>query len=370
MRADPQIQAAYASLADLQVVIGHIEAELDAALGQAAALTTALTERDAALAARDEVIRQQADALTTRDLTIQEQSEAIDAMLVDLAARTAEIADLTAEIARLNARIAELEGDVDPPVLAMLVGASVQRRGTETWVRSLARFEETVGKPMQVVRRFDSDGPGTFAGTSAFADLEGRHRILSFKGQPTQGEIEALIATIPADGCRTYLASWHEPEDDMSGAVFQGRSTRLLAAVDASGRTDVYPSIILKSWSERDGDPTTTSADYFPADPSRWVLLLDPYFGRPENTYATQCGQTVALWRAAGGVRIGIAEFGVKATGQVAADQITGIARDAEADGCEVLTYFDSNVGDNAGAGWYLDLRGQAAIDAFAALLP
>lgn len=302
-------------------------------------------------------------------------ASAAQAATVALAAENASlqgvIVEQAAVISEQAARIAELEALLDPevPESGMLVGASIQRRAGETWVSSLARFETTIGKQVQVVRRFDGDAPGDFATTSTFRDLTGRHRILSFKGSPTQAQIEAFIATIPNDGRRTYLASWHEPEDNMSGATFQGHSAKLLAATDASGRTDVIPSIILKTWLERDGNANTSSADYFPAAPERWVLLMDPYFSKVENTYASQCGQTVALWRARGGVRIGIAEFGVKSTGQEAADQIAGILADAEADGNEVASYFDSNVGDNAGAGWYLDLRGPAAVEAFAAAI-
>ena len=142
------------------------------------------------------------------------------------------------------------------------------------------------------------------------------------------------------------------------------------AAVDIVGRDDVDPMFVLMSWLERDGNPSTSSLDYMPrTNLNRWIMGLDPYFGKDENTYDSQAGSTIALWRGLGGRRIALTEWGVKSTGQTAADQITGIHADAEEDGCEFALYFDSAEGTNAGAGWYLDMRGPEAVAAFAAAI-
>lgn len=299
---------------------------------------------------------------------------AADLDRVEIDAARAVILDLSATVEVQAARIVELEALLNPsPMHVMRVGASVQRRGGESWPGALNRFETSIGRRVRCVRRFTSGAPSVTddAFVDVLADPQYDALILSFKSG-TQAEIERFMRDLPVVEGRTYyLALFHEPDKQLrlTPAAFQALCARLEAADQNVNRADISLAAILMTWLERDGDPGTSSADYMPPPSPRWVLLMDPYFSKPENTYASQCAQTVALWRALGGTRIGIAEFGVKTTGQQAADQITAIATDARADGCETLSYFDSNVGDNAGAGWYLDLRGPAAETAFASLI-
>lgn len=390
MSLDPQIQALFAAVADVQVAAGQLEADRDAAVGQVAGLTATLAERDAALAAagatlaeRDEVIRMQSAAITSRDLTIREQADQLTMRDVELAELTAAVDDLNATIAARDARIAELEALLNPPpARTMLVGASVQRRGTESWGQALTRFETSIGKPVQAVRRFISGPPPANPAThSALADvLDGRYQLLAISfTSGTVAQIATFLRGLPVlDGTRYAVAIRHEPDKTdpntgqprVSGPAFQAMCDDLIEAVDLVARPDIDPMFVLMSWLERDGKPSTSSLDYMPrTNLDRWIMGLDPYFGKIENTYASQAGPTIALWRGLGGVRIALTEWGIKATGQAAADQITAITSDAEADGCEFVLYFDSAEGENAGDGWYLDLRGPAAVNAFADLI-
>ena len=281
------------------------------------------------------------------------------------------------------ARIAELEAIIGPPppppAPTMLIGASVQRRGAESWAQALDRFEDLIGVEVQAVRRFISGRPPANPAThSALADvLDGKRTALrliavSFTAG-TVDEIVTFLRGLPViDKLRYAVAIRHEPDKELrvSGPDFQAMCDDLITAVDIVGRDDVDPMFVLMSWLERDGNPTTSSLDYMPrTNLNRWIMGLDPYFGKDENTYDSQAGSTIALWRGLGGRRIALTEWGVKSTGQTAADQITGIHADAEEDGCEFALYFDSAEGTNAGAGWYLDMRGPEAVAAFAAAI-
>ncbi len=379
--------AGVAAAADTQVAVGWLA-------GECTRVASELAAAEVRVADRDEVIRLQSEALTMRELTIREQAETIEVQAADLVAARAEALsnevrarslaeDLVLaneEIAAQAARIAELEallagGGDPPPASTMLVGASVQRRGTESWGQALSRFETQIGKPVQCVRRFISGRPPANPATNTvLADvLDGRYQALAISFvDGTTDEIATFLRGLPATGTRYYVAIRHEPDKGlrMSGPAFQAKCDVLMAAIDEVDRTDVEPMFVLMSWLERDGNAATSSLDYMPrTNLDRWVMALDPYLPDAANTYASQAGPTIALWRQLGGSRIAIAEWGVKSTGQVAADQITAFTTDAEADGCEFVMYFNSNEGDNAGAGWDLDLRGQAAIDAFAATI-
>jgi len=281
------------------------------------------------------------------------------------------------------ARIAELEAIIGPPppppAPTMLIGASVQRRGAESWAQALDRFEDLIGVEVQAVRRFISGRPPANPAThSALADvLDGKRTALrliavSFTAG-TVDEIVTFLRGLPViDRLRYAVAIRHEPDKELrvSGPDFQAMCDDLITAVDIVGRDDVDPMFVLMSWLERDGNPSTSSLDYMPrTNLNRWIMGLDPYFGKDENTYDSQAGSTIALWRGLGGRRIALTEWGVKSTGQTAADQITGIHADAEEDGCEFALYFDSAEGTNAGAGWYLDMRGPEAVAAFAAAI-
>lgn len=364
--------AGVAAAADTQVAVGWL-------VGECTRVSAELAAAEVRVADRDEVIRLQSEALTMRELTIRDQADMIET-------KGAEIDDLYATIAERDARIAELEaiiaGGGEEPAPTVLVGASVQRRGTETWGQALTRFETSIGKPVQAVRRFISGPPPANPAThSALADvLDGRYRLLAISfTSGTVAQIATFLRGLPVlDGTRYAVAIRHEPDKTdpntgqprVSGPAFQAMCDDLIEAVDLVARPDVDPMFVLMSWLERDGKPSTSSLDYMPrTNLDRWIMGLDPYFGKVENTYASQAGPTIALWRGRGGRRIALTEWGIKATGQAAADQITAITADAEADGCEFVLYFDSAEGENAGDGWYLDLRGPAAITAFAATI-
>lgn len=346
-----------------------------------------IAEAQATLVAATQAAQADADALQAAETVLLEQRDTIAELDGQVAAQAAQIADYTEVIRQWDLmiqeqadRIAELEallnGGGEEPAPTMLVGASVQRRTGETWPTALARFEATIGKPVQIVRRYISGRPPANPAThSSLADvLDGRYPALALSFvDGTVAEIVTFLQGLPATGTTYYVAIRHEPDKDlrMSGPAFQAKCDDLIAAIDQVGRDDVEPMFVLMSWLERDGRADTSSLDYMPrTNLDRWVMALDPYLGRAQNTYATQAGPTIAVWRNLGGKRIAIAEWGIKTTGQEAADQLARFMNDAKADGCEFACYFDSAEGENAGAGWFLDARGPQAVAAFAAALP
>lgn len=295
------------------------------------------------------------------------------------------------QIASQAVRIAELEAQLNgggggeeppPPVRPMLVGASVQQRAGESWSQALARFETSVstsaGRPFkcQVVRRFVGPTVVPSMQASAFRGLAGYSTILSFKHNSTVDQIAAWLRDLHSGpGIRHHVASWHEPENDLTGPEFWARQQRLLDAVDRVGRTDIQPTIIVMGWWERDNRVETTSATFMPPRDmiGRFVLGLDVYDRHQNIELETLCTPTLALWRALGGDRWMLGEVATKRKGLAAKEWIERSGAWARANGCEAFPWFDSDEGDDQGVplgeGFYLDLRGPTAEAAFAALI-
>ena len=292
------------------------------------------------------------------------------------AATAAELSETLALLAVAEARIAELEaqigGPVDPPAVPLLVGATVVPATGESWLQATARFESLIGKPITVARRFLGSAPLLpFSSYDQFAaDVGRRDRWVSFKGDPTDAQLEAFIRSIPVDGHTTGVAWNHEPENDggvMTPAYFRARQARLLAVIRKVNRPDVYPMVVLMGWLENDGIASTTSAAWFPDEPAEWVLGVDFYDDKANRTYAQLATQTLDLWALAGGIRWAATEFGTARTGTSAATWITEYGQFARTrPGCIGGAWFDSTIG----IGQPLAARGPEAVAAYAALIP
>lgn len=315
--------------------------------------------------------------------------EVLDARLAEIAAEQVRLQaqhDALAEgVDRLRAetlrayvdvvvRLAALEADVEEPPPPptpehpFRLGAGVTRLSGQTDVQAMAAFEAQIGTGIQVARRFQP-GRRLFTEVAAFmADVGRRDRIVSIKGEPTQAQIAEFIDSIPVDGFKTTVVVHHEPENDGGShtpAWFKAQQAALLAATTEAARDDVDCGIVLMSYLERDGNDSTSSADWFPDDPTGFVMLLDPYDGENDpREFADRVGPTLELWRAAGGTRWGIGETSTKRTGADGARWIRDAGAWAKAEGCEAFCWFHSHHGSRGP--WWLPEGEMSA--AFAAL--
>lgn len=200
----------------------------------------------------------------------------------------------------------------------MLVGASVAKTSSQTWTQATSAFETMIGEGCTVMRRFTTGKPGLWSSKSQFTVDNGiRDSIVSFKGDPTQAEIEAFFNSIPNDGFTRYVAMNHEVENDggtHTPAWFKGRQDVFMDAYIAVGSPAyIRPTVIYMFYLEHDGDSGTSTADFFPnGDLTDWVMGLDPYDTNGVRTMQYLVEPTLDLWRAAGGVEWLIAETGTQ----------------------------------------------------------
>lgn len=263
---------------------------------------------------------------------------------------------------------------VDPPPEpspTLNIGASISTSPGQTWEEATAAFEEKLGRPIDVARRFSSSFPGEFDSVTPYRiDTGKRERIISFKAGPglTDEELDRFIASIPADGFDTGVCINHEPDKNggrVSPEQHNRQAIQLADAIDRSGRSDVYPVIVVMTWWERDAKASTTSAVYFPfGHCHRFKLGMDPY-----DTSTTREGweitkPTLDLWRARGGTRWGITETGTKRRGVEGARWITDFGEWIIDEGGEDFLWFHAPNGDN-GPWWLTDPE---MFEAFAAL--
>lgn len=276
---------------------------------------------------------------------------------------------------------AQTEDVVTPPAAGMFIGATVDPRNGNTIEQEIDDFEAALGVPkMDIIRRFDGSDPMPTSfynagnhGDDFQNDENVRHRAISVKGEPTQAELETFIATIPDDGYTTWLIVHHEPENDIAEgklthdeAWFQGMLDNLHGAWIAEGApSHVVPSLCLMTWLERDSNPSTSSADWFPRSAiiDDFTLWLDPYDPNAIRTLQFLTEATVDLWEANGGGPWGIAETGTKRTGQDGADWITEGCAWARGRGAVGWCWFHSSVG-NDGPWWLDDATMAAALGA------
>ena len=266
----------------------------------------------------------------------------------------------------------------------MLIGASVQRRGGESWAQTVPRFEQDLGgKTITCARRCIGRAPTTWADHPAFAADTGlRSSWVSFKGNPTDAQLRTFIESIPDESALGIVRriTWrHEPENDrfpMTPAYFVGLQDRLYAAWVAAGSpAHVILCFILMGRGERPAPHGDPSSQWFPNHPEHWEMGIDQYSLKPGGRYAGSvaeiCRATVDLWRAHGGTDWALTETGCHDIGADAERFLAEGIPWARSEGCTGFMWFDSNIGTEAPAGgWYLDQRGQAAIDAFAKELP
>jgi len=251
------------------------------------------------------------------------------------------------------------EGDPDPePAHRMLIGATVDRIGSESREAATLRFEKALGKPLDIVRRFTGTPVTTFDQTSNFVVDKGkRSRIISFKEMATGAGVETFLRSIPADGYTTYVMRWHEPENDggtHTASWFKQQQAELLAAIRKVNRPDLIPAFCLMGWLDRDASATTSSADWFPAEASAWVMGIDPYDPWNKETLPALCKPTLDLWRKAGGTRWMITETATHRTGVDGAKWISDGYDWCRSEGAEAVCWFDSAVGVTGGATWHL----------------
>lgn len=303
-----------------------------------------------------------------RDATIEAKNQLIGSL-------TGELSAATAEIDRLQARVDELEGTPPPPPKRiMYVGSSVQAKNT-TQAAAIATLEKALGKRLGVRREFDGDGVDPAWIAAAAALDQGRAQIYSHKGKVSQ-LTKASYDALPADGFPTWWVLQHEAERAEKNnspaamrAEFNTWIEKIRAFNQASGRTDVFPAVCYTGYLDRDNSATTTTRDWMPTvDLTGVVFLIDPYDPNGKKTLRQQYSPALAAARAHGFTRWGIAETGTHRDDAARAAWIRQGIPDAFADGCEVLCWFHSDVGGNAGTGWYLD--GKETLAAFASFLP
>lgn len=295
----------------------------------------------------------------------------LDAEADAAAARAEQAAELLIDERKLSAQLQEAlrlcrEGHPNPtPVRAdMWVGATIDKRSGETDATAVRNWEAKRGR-CGVLRTFNPRLPATFALSNKSAQMKGRHRIISVKGDATPAYWDRYIASIPVEvtptgeDVITALGIHHEPENDgvaMTPARYKAACKLIDEAILRSGRKDLIAAVILMTWLEDDNDNGTSSSDYFPENAHRFVLLLDPYDPKNVRTGRSKAELTLALWRQAGGVFWGIAETGTHRTGAALVAWIRDFITWCASEGALFFCWFHSGVGNAAGTqGWWLD---------------
>ncbi len=270
------------------------------------------------------------------------------------------IAEIVVDPAGVDATTTVPRAAQDRPEL--LAGAAVERvevNGVmQTWDEATTAFEAAVGQPITIARRFSPDFPGTFAEVEAFAvDTGVRDRFISVKGDPTFEQWMTFLDSVPADGFDTWVTINHEPEndgDDMTPDVFKAKLALMLSAIRETARPDLHPAAVLMTWLERDDDPNSSSAAWFPDEPAAFTLGIDPYDICGCNAFPDLVEPTLALWRDAGGVDWAVTETGTKQTGEAGAAWIDGMFDFCRSDAsCVGPMWFHSAIGPVGD--WWLD---------------
>lgn len=325
---DAEFRTAFGSIVDLQVAVGRLDTERAAALADVNTLTVTVAERDA-------------------------------------------------RIVTLEARVAELEALVTPPPPArtapLLIGATVDARAGESISAATATFEQQLGAPLNIVRRFFKSLPATFNTGTILADATaGRSVWLSVKTDANADQLAAAWRTLPRrDGVIYLVTVHHEPDNDIkqgqldhTPAWFAGRLAANGAAVDqvrSEGRLDIVKSLVVTGWLEYD-NAAEDSTPWFPADPAGWVCGFDPYDISGRFTLAELAAKVSASWRRHGGRMWAITEAGSKRTGSDLAKSITDAIAFCDADpDCVAWCYYHGSQGEN-GPWWLDDPAGRKAL--------
>lgn len=246
-----------------------------------------------------------------------------------------------------------------------LLGATVDRQGTETLAQATGNFETAIGNNLDIARRFTGTFPTSFASVGTFAvDTGVRDRFISVKGTPTLGQWVTFLKSIPADGFETWVAINHEPENDggtMTPTVFKAKNALMLQAIRQVNRADLHPALVLMTWLERDGNSTTSSAQWFPDEPWAFTLGIDPYDPNNRLQLVDLSSATITLWKLAGGQSWMVTETGTHRTGAdgVAWIRAAGVYCGSDP-GCGAIMWFHSAVGAE-GPWWLSDALMQQA---------
>jgi hypothetical protein len=239
----------------------------------------------------------------------------------------------------------------EPPAFPLYVGATVGTRN-QTIRQAITEWETNCGT-LAIRRIFMAGAPTTTNLASQLGpDYGKRHRILSYKGDTTM----ATLKTIQNDGFTTFLVKYHEPENDggtHTPAWFVAEQAKHIAQVKGLNRPDLVPAFVLMSWSDRDGDASTSSKDWFPTDKDGVVFFIDPYDPNNRNSLEQTCAESVRVWRAEGGERWGVAETGTHRLGLEGAQWIKDGHAYLKREGAEAYCWFHHSVG--AEGPWWLD---------------
>lgn len=319
-----------------------------------------------------EQLRDDINAWQLQIATLTAQREALQADLAqsaeNLAAANAEIERLTAEIERLQAIIAA--GGTDPD-RRMLIGATIQPEPGETWETATAAFEQRLGKPIQIARRFLPGAPTTWAAERELTVDEGkRASVVSFKGTPGRSQIVDFLHSFPDDDFDRWVAHWHEPDKNngrIPPATHQRYSETLREAIEEVKNPRIHGIAIVTSWGDRDNSAATTSLAYMPTDdPGWWTFGIDPYDPQGKRTVAEITMPTISIWRDHVGdehAKWMVTETGTKRTGADAADWYARGIRHCRAERATAFMPFHARNGDN-GPWWINDPEVYAALAA------
>jgi hypothetical protein len=255
-------------------------------------------------------------------------------------------------------------------LLPMFIGAAntVSNGSGMTYQQSWTGLENAVG-PLGIRRSYASSLVTSFPSTVAAIDLGKRASLFSFKANWTEmaagtydEQVRNLVRSIPSNHL-AYLCWFHEPENDGAASAFVPAFRRFSTAAKSVGRPNVKVTLILMTWT---WDPASgrNPADWWPGAQYVDAVGLDGYNpydptknGSNWKTFASVF-QTATDWlRSQGAKEIGAAETGCKervGDPNAKANWLRDAVKWADSQRYGFFCYFDSNVGDDGGSGWWL----------------
>lgn len=246
-----------------------------------------------------------------------------------------------------------------------LIGAAVTPKTGQTWASAITDFETTTSRPMQVRRCYDGAPPASLAAGQMSKDVGLRASVYSVKPTMTTptATLESLAASIIDASHPCDVIIYHEPVDNMSGDAFIALYQRSAAPLRAAG---VSVGVCFTNWSCNlpVADSQSALAHYWPGDGIVDFLAIDEYpigeipaAGSTSTKDATPMDvrtRRVCQFADARGIQLGLAEYGVDSTWDVAKSEkwlrsVTdwGNARAVAGKPLRWACYFSSDVGGN-----------------------
>ena len=243
-----------------------------------------------------------------------------------------------------------------------MIGAAVTLTGGQTWPQGISAFEALTGRPLSVRRCYDGAPVSDIKKSSAKHDLGRRKSVLSIK--PTMSTplstLESLAKSIVAAKHPCDVIVYHEPCDNMSGKDFIALYKRSSAPLRAHG---IPVGVCYTNWTCNlpYGDAKSALRNYWPGDSIVDFISIDEYpIGEITSTKdaVSMADRTrrVAQFADARGIPLGVAEYGVDGSWDVAKSErwlrsVTDWASARAAAGRPLrwLCYFHSDV---AGSYW------------------